>query len=149
MLYRKIITVQLRRLGHPSKNIKVFTGFLLNWLAGSCCSEIFSNRNNSQCPKRALGISSIDGVIRAPVHRAMRSSTGLLTFRTNDISFASRCSWAYEDTLFSTSRTFGRRASIFEIIILRWSFSCSKTIYLELLFCNILHNQFLEKDMAQ
>lgn len=81
--------MQPKRLGQPSKNISVLDGFLL---VGSCSSATFSKRKSSQWPSLVVDMLSTDGVTEAPVHLAIRSSTGLLTFSTKEISFANRSS---------------------------------------------------------
>ena len=89
------VTVQLKRLGQSSKNIKVLDGFFWECLACSRSSDTFSMRKSSHCPKRVVNNLSIDGVTEAPVHLAILCSRDFLTFRTKEISFANRYSWVY------------------------------------------------------
>jgi len=123
---KRIITVQPKRQGQPSKNISVLVDLLFVCLADEN-SVTFCTLNISQWPSLAEAILSTDEAICAPVHLDILSKSGLLTFRTNEISFE-KSSWAEDEALFSTSTTLGRRDSIFPTTIFRCSFSCIKGI---------------------
>lgn len=126
-----IITVHPKRLGQPSKNISVLIVFLFETF-GDEHSVTFSIQNVWHCPTPVEVIFSTEDAIWAPVQRDILSRSDLLTFNTKEISFARSCC-ACNGTLFSTSKTCGRWASIFATAFLRYSFSCTHCIWKSIL----------------
>lgn len=121
------LTVQPKRVGQPSRNIKVLLGFFPPSLGPASSSMNFSIWKEWHCFSFWMVKVSVD-IIDEPVHRAILSNRWSFISATKVIPLARIASCTSRDTVFSTNITFGWHTSIISITDFRRSSSCRNKV---------------------